>query len=160
MLKLLADFFRVAPRKKERSDELIRGLQEVFSWVFSCHGASKYGLFRFFRLFRAFVLSWLRPLRASSPLTGARDHGRSDTASWLPATDTLADLARKFGHDGLVVRNVRDSIEGGPLGTTYAALRPGTVTSPLTGAPIYSLLAALAGQQYGANSASTGRARE
>ena len=36
---------------------------------------------------------------------------------------------------------------GGPLGTTYAALRPGTVTSPLTGAPIYSLLAALAGQQ-------------
>ena len=63
------------------------------------------------------------------------------------ATDTLADLARKFGHDGLVVRNVRDSIDGGPIGTTYAALRPGTVTSPLTRAPIYTLLAALAGQQ-------------
>ena len=63
------------------------------------------------------------------------------------ATDTLANLARMFGHDGLVVKNVRDSVEGGPLATTYAALRPGTVKSALTGAPIYSLLAALAGQQ-------------
>ena len=42
---------------------------------------------------------------------------------------------------------VRDSVEGGPLWTTYTALRPGTVKSALTGAPIYSLLAMLAGQQ-------------
>jgi hypothetical protein len=59
------------------------------------------------------------------------------------ATDTLAELARTFGHDGLVIRNVRDSVQGGPLATTFAALRPGTVTSPLTGAPIYSLLGLL-----------------
>ena len=73
-------------------------------------------------------------------------------AFWTPAVPPERQyLARRFGHDGLVVRNIRDSIDGGPLGTTYAALRPGTVTSPLTGAPIYSLLAALAGQQYGAN---------
>jgi hypothetical protein len=63
------------------------------------------------------------------------------------ATDTLAELARKFGHDGLVVRNVRDSMNGGPLGTTYAALHPGTVRSALTGAPIYSLIAAMGGRQ-------------
>jgi hypothetical protein len=63
------------------------------------------------------------------------------------ATDTLAELARKFGHDGLVVRNVRDSADGGPLGTTYAALRPGTVRSALTGVPIYSLITALTGRQ-------------
>jgi hypothetical protein len=63
------------------------------------------------------------------------------------ATDTLAELARKFGHDGLVVRNVRDSIDGGPLGTTYAALRPGTVRSALNGSPIYSLIAPMGGTQ-------------
>ena len=31
MLQLLTDFFRVALRKKEGSDELIRGLEKVFS---------------------------------------------------------------------------------------------------------------------------------
>jgi|JRHI01.1.fsa_nt_gi hypothetical protein len=78
---------------------------------------------------------------------GGREWTGIPWGSGTKATDTLADLARKFGHDGLVVRNVRDSVKGGPLATTYAALRPGTVKSALTGAPIYSLIAALAGQQ-------------
>lgn len=58
--------------------------------------------------------------------------------SGTTATDTLAKLARRFGHDGLVVRNVRDNFDGGPLATTYAALRPGTVFSPLTGERLYA----------------------
>jgi hypothetical protein len=78
---------------------------------------------------------------------GGREWTGVPFGSGTKATDTLANLARMFGHDGLVVKNVRDSVAGGPLGTTYAALRPGTVKSALTGAPIYSLLAALAGQQ-------------
>jgi hypothetical protein len=43
----------------------------------------------------------------------------------------------------LIIKNVRDSATGGPLGDTYAALRPGTVKSALTGASIYSLLGLL-----------------
>ena len=63
------------------------------------------------------------------------------------STDNLADIARERGHDGLVVNNVRDS--GGtppwanqsadsPIATTYAALKPGTVFSPLTGEQLFA----------------------
>lgn len=50
-------------------------------------------------------------------------------------TDQLADLAREFGHDGLVVRNV---VDDAPAGTTYAALQPGTVRSATTGETLFS----------------------
>jgi hypothetical protein len=74
------------------------------------------------------------------------------------ATDTLANLARTFGHDGLVVRNVRDMIEGGPLATTYAALRPGTVFSPLTGEQLYANGSGLPGLLGVPSNAQQGRA--
>jgi hypothetical protein len=51
------------------------------------------------------------------------------------STDQLADLARKAGHDGLVVRNVDDY---GPEATTYAALTPGTVRSGTTGETLFA----------------------
>ncbi len=70
-------------------------------------------------------------------------HDEYRTIGARDQTDSLADLARLFGHDGLVVKNVRDSGTGGPLGTTYAALRPGTVKSALTGGQIYGLLGLL-----------------
>jgi hypothetical protein len=74
------------------------------------------------------------------------------------ATDTLANLARMFGHDGLVVRNVRDNIEGGPLATTYAALRPNTVFSPLTGEQLYANGSGLPGLLGAPSNAQQGRA--
>jgi hypothetical protein len=55
-------------------------------------------------------------------------------------TDTLANIALQRGHDGLVVENVLDRA-GGKIGepaTTYAALKRGTVTSPLTGETLFS----------------------
>jgi hypothetical protein len=69
---------------------------------------------------------------------GGREWTGIPWGSGTKATDTLANLARTFGHDGLVVRNVRDNFEGGPPATTYAALRPGTVFSPLTGEQLYA----------------------
>ena len=51
------------------------------------------------------------------------------------STDDLARRAAREGHDGLVVRNVFDD---GPLADTYAALKPGTVFSPLTGEQLYT----------------------
>jgi hypothetical protein len=69
---------------------------------------------------------------------GGREWASIPWGRGTTATDTLANLARKFGHDGLVVRNVRDVGGGGPLATTYAALRPGTVFSPLTGERLYA----------------------
>jgi len=64
--------------------------------------------------------------------------------SWSDSvtTDWLADLARRRGHDGLVVKNVYDD---GPLATTFAAVRPGTVKSPLTGEWIYAVPPAVGG---------------
>lgn len=50
-------------------------------------------------------------------------------------TDHLAELARQRGHDGVVVRNI---IDDAPPATTYAALKPGTVFSPLTGEQLFS----------------------
>lgn len=48
---------------------------------------------------------------------GVRDDGRM-------ATDTLVSLARRFGYDGIEIRNVRDSYTGrGPAATVIAALR-------------------------------------
>lgn len=59
---------------------------------------------------------------------------------WLGSTGTtttehLANWARELGHDGLVVQNVLDE---GPSATTYAALKSGTVKSPLTGETLFS----------------------
>ena len=54
-------------------------------------------------------------------------------------TDALARLARMRGHDGLVVHNVIDAA-GDELrpATTIAALKRGTVKSPLTGETLFS----------------------
>lgn len=62
--------------------------------------------------------------------------------SGTTGTDELAELARERGHDGLIVRNVRDMIDGGPAATTFAAVRPNTVRSALTRQRIYSGAAA------------------
>ncbi len=53
-------------------------------------------------------------------------------------SDDLAWKARRAGHDGLVIRNVLDSLDATSPSDTYAALRPGTVTSPLTGETLFS----------------------
>lgn len=53
----------------------------------------------------------------------------------ITSTDHLADYAKKRGHDGLVVKNVRDD---GPPATTVTALQRGTVKSPLTGETIFA----------------------
>lgn len=50
-------------------------------------------------------------------------------------TDKLANDARKWGHDGLVIENVRDD---GPQATTVVGLKKGTVFSALTGERIYA----------------------
>jgi hypothetical protein len=54
-------------------------------------------------------------------------------------SNELARKARLQGHDGLVIQNVDDGMNsGGPLSTTYAALRPGTVKSSTTGETLFS----------------------
>ena len=54
-------------------------------------------------------------------------------------TDQIARLARNEGHDGVVFNNIRDNITGsGDPATSYAALQPGTVYSPLTGELLYA----------------------
>lgn len=70
-------------------------------------------------------------------------------------TDAFASLARRKGYDGLVLRNVRDD---GPLATTYAALRPGTVFSPLTGEQLYANGSGLPGLLGMSSDAQQGRA--
>ena len=46
----------------------------------------------------------------------------------------VARIARERGHDGMVVRKIRDvPIGDGEIADTYVALRPGTVRSALTG---------------------------
>lgn len=59
----------------------------------------------------------------------------STQSGGITNADTLAKVGREAGHDGLVIRNVLDE---GPLATTIAALRPGTVKSPLTGETLFS----------------------
>lgn len=45
-------------------------------------------------------------------------------------TDDIADIAQKEGHDGVIIHNVFDSMDGeGGLATTYAAFRPEQVKS-------------------------------
>ena len=51
-------------------------------------------------------------------------------------TDELAKLARGVGHDGLMIKNITDSTPY--VSDTVAALRPGTVYSPLTGDLLYA----------------------
>lgn len=55
-------------------------------------------------------------------------------------TSAAAEIARRRGHDGLIVNNVRDNAYGGgEPATTYAALRRGTVRSTTTGELLFSL---------------------
>lgn len=60
----------------------------------------------------------------------------------VATSDNLAKIARDRGHDGLVLNNILDSAFGWgdpvPSATSYAALRRGTVTSPLTGETLFS----------------------
>lgn len=71
-------------------------------------------------------------------------NGRSwDQIPWgedgLTTTFKLGDHAQSLGHDGLVVKNVYDSLHSeAPLSDTYAALQRGTVKSPLTGETLFS----------------------
>ena len=62
-------------------------------------------------------------------------------------SDAFASLARRRGYDGLVLRNVQDD---GPLATSYAAVKPGTVFSPLTGERLYAGAPIAAGAAAGA----------
>lgn len=62
------------------------------------------------------------------------------------STDSLAQLGKDAGYDGLVVNNVRDmkAVNGSKatVATTYTALQPGTVFSPTTGERLYTGAAA------------------
>ena len=55
-------------------------------------------------------------------------------------SEELARHAADLGHDGLIIRNVHDTMSGDPLAPadTIVALRRGTVTSPLTGETLFS----------------------
>lgn len=57
------------------------------------------------------------------------------------STDDIARHAQDLGHDGLVIRNVRDNLgkyQTEAPADTYVALRRGTVRSPLTGETLFS----------------------
>ena len=54
-------------------------------------------------------------------------------------TEEIARLAGHRGYDGLVIKNVRDSAEGGDVASTVInALKPGTTYSALTGDLLYA----------------------
>lgn len=54
-------------------------------------------------------------------------------------TNDLSAVAKQRGHDGLVVRNVRDELQGGGAPSdVYHPLERGTVYSPLTGDLLYA----------------------
>jgi hypothetical protein len=54
-------------------------------------------------------------------------------------TNDLSAAAKQRGHDGLVVRNVRDELEGGGASSdVFHPLQRGTVYSPLTGDLLYA----------------------
>lgn len=58
-------------------------------------------------------------------------------------TDQIARVAQSRGHDGVVFRNINEGLDYdvGSIGVgsnTYVALKPGTVTSPLTGETLFS----------------------
>jgi hypothetical protein len=51
----------------------------------------------------------------------------------------LVRQARNLGHDGLVIQQTQDGLNGVvPVGNTYAALKPGTVKSATTGETLFS----------------------
>lgn len=56
------------------------------------------------------------------------------------STDEIATLAQNAQHDGVVFRNVHDPIGDvdGQVGTTIAALKRGTVYSPMTGELLFA----------------------
>jgi hypothetical protein len=62
---------------------------------------------------------------------------------WHPegqfSSDELLRQARNAGHDGLVIQQTQDGLNGVvPSATTYAALKPGTVKSATTGETLFS----------------------
>jgi hypothetical protein len=62
---------------------------------------------------------------------------------WHPegqfSSDELVRQARNLGHDGLVIQQTQDGLNGVvPVGNTYAALKPGTVRSATTGETLFS----------------------
>lgn len=58
----------------------------------------------------------------------------------VATTDEIARHALENGHDGVMFKRLRDTSDGanGPLQTTYAALKPGTTYSQLTGEMLYA----------------------
>lgn len=77
---------------------------------------------------------------ANVPFSDIKNPSNWGRSKW--STDELAEWAAGKGHDGLVVKNVRDD---GPQATTVVALKRGTVKSPLTGETIYANSDASAG---------------
>ena len=83
-------------------------------------------------------------LNFKNPMTidaqGSRWTQIPDGPGYTTSTDHLAERARQRGHDGLIVRNVLDSLSARDLSPadTYVALKRGTVTSPLTGETLFS----------------------
>jgi len=81
----------------------------------------------------------------SNPMTvdagGAQwDRIPFENKTWA-TSDQLAQIARDRGHDGLILNNILDSafaFGDHTPGNTYAALKRGTVTSPLTGETLFS----------------------
>lgn len=54
-------------------------------------------------------------------------------------TNDISEQAARLGHDGLVVRNVRDEMEGGgALSDVYHPIQRGTVFNPVTGELLYA----------------------
>jgi hypothetical protein len=55
------------------------------------------------------------------------------------SSNELVRQARNAGHDGLIIQQVQDGLNGVvPSATTYAALKPGTVKSATTGETLFS----------------------
>lgn len=73
------------------------------------------------------------------------------------STDDLAEIARRRGHDGLVLRNIIDT-NGEDIPSTIAvALRRGTTYSPITGELLYGLAPVAAAAPVAANYWLSGR---
>lgn len=83
--------------------------------------------------------------RFSNPLVvdaGGADWNRVPYNGRTLTTDGVMDSARTAGHDGVVIRNVIDdpgtTYYSGKPQDTIAAIKPGTVYSPLTGELLYA----------------------
>ena len=81
-------------------------------------------------------------LEFNNPLTldaGGRPWHSIPYKQTVASTDDISSKARELGHDGLVIKNVVDSMSDlATPATTYVALKRGTVRSPLTGETLFS----------------------